>query len=450
MARPTQGARAAAIGRRNGVPREAIYLEAERVLMGKPKGKEIRDVDNLTGKRPPIIVIAPSKYVQGLGAMEDLHVYLEGLGTRATVITSETSWKRVGERINESAEKGGFEVNTFFFNGESSRSQIEGAEKVVGETNSDIVIGLGGGKAIDTAKSAAAHTGAKCAILPTIASTDAPTSALSVIYTDDGDVESYEFHRKNPDLVLMDSEVIARAPVRYLISGMADALATRWEGKAAAAAGTIAVSGGRPSNAALALGELAWDNCRNYGSAAIRAVKANAVTPAVEVIIETNTYHSGIGFESGGFSGAHSVHNGLTALPETHSMMHGEKVSFGLLVQMILENRTARELDEYIEFAAEVGLPVTLAGINVQDLSEERLQKTAELVVKEGETIHWMPFPVTQDMVAGAIVGADAYARAFFEENGLPEPAPESGAGANGDGSHGADRVPSGPAAPTG
>ncbi len=368
------------------------------------------------------MVIAPAKYVQGPGALDDLHTYLEDLGSRATVICTESSWDRVGERISGSAEKGDLEVNTFFFNGESSRSQIEAGEKVVEETESDIVIGVGGGKAIDTAKSVAEHTGVKCAILPTIASTDAPTSALSVIYTDDGDFESYEFHKKNPDLVLLDSTVIARAPVRYLISGMADALATRWEGKAAATAGTIAISGGRPSNAALALGDLAWYNCKNYGPAAIRAVRANAVTPAVEIIIETNTYHSGIGFESGGFSGAHSVHNALNAaLPETHSMMHGEKVSFGLLVQLILENRTTQELDEYIEFAAEVGLPVTLADLNVKDLSEEGLRKTAELAVHEDETIHWMPFPVTAEMVAGAIVGADAYARAYLEENGLRE-----------------------------
>lgn len=373
-----------------------------------------------SGKRPPIMVIAPPKYVQGPGALEELHAYLEGMGSKVTVICSESSWERVGERISESAEKGDLEIETFFFNGESSRSQVEAAMKAVEETGSEIVVGLGGGKAIDTAKSTAVHTGAKCAILPTIASTDAPTSALSVIYTEDGDVEEYEFHKKNPDLVLLDSEVIAGAPARFLISGMADALATRWEGKAAATAGTIAISGGRPSNAAMALGDLAWGNCRNYGPAAIRAVEANAVTPAVEVIIETNTYHSGIGFESGGFSGAHSVHNGLNAaIPETHAMMHGEKVSFGLLVQLILENRPIQELDEYVEFAAEVGLPITLADVNVKELSEEGLRKTAEFTVKEGETIHWMPFPVTADMVAGAIVGADAYARAYLEENGL-------------------------------
>lgn len=370
-------------------------------------------------KRPPIMVIAPSKYVQGAGALEDLHVYLEGIGSRATVITSETSWERVGKSISGSAGKGDLEINTFYFNGETSQSQIRGGEDTVEKTNSDIVIGLGGGKAIDTAKSVAAHTGAGCVILPTIASTDAPTSAVSVIYTDDGDVESYEFHKKNPDLVLLDSQVIARAPARYLVSGMADALATRWEGKAAAAAGTTAISGGRPSNAALALGDLAWDNCRNYGPAAIRAVEANAVTPAVDVIIETNTYHSGIGFESGGFSGAHSIHNGLTALPETHSMMHGEKVSFGLLVQLVLENRPVRELDEYLDFALQVGLPVTLSDINVKGLGEEDLQRVAELATKEGETIHWMPFPVTAEMVAGAIMGADAYAQAYMGEKGL-------------------------------
>jgi glycerol dehydrogenase len=147
---------------------------------------------------------------------------------------------------------------------------------------------------------------------------------------------------------------------------------------------------------------------------ALKAVEMGVVTPAVELIVETNTFHSGVGFESGGFSGAHSVHNGLSLLPETRGSMHGEIVNFGILFQMVLENRPDVEMDEFIEFSLPLGLPVTLEDIGLKNLKEEQLHTVAQAVVAPEESIHWMPFPVTAEMVAGAIVGADAYGRAYL------------------------------------
>jgi glycerol dehydrogenase len=381
--------------------------------------KEVVEMAQPETRRAPIMFISPPKYVQGPGVLDDLHVYVGDLGSRATVIADQTVWGLFGERIARSAEKGKLEADPFIFSGECSFGEIERATARASDTQSDVIIGVGGGKASDTAKSVGARLGRRWATLATIASTDAPTSSISVIYTDEGDFASYEFHGKNPDLVLVDSEAVAQAPARFLASGMADAVSTRWESAAAAASGTIAVSGGRPSNAGLALGALAWENCKEHGVSALRAAEVGVVTPALEIIVETNTFHSGVGFESGGFSGAHSVHNGLTVLPQTHSAMHGEKVNFGILCQLVLENRPDFELDEFIEFSLPLGLPVTLEGIGAEDLSDEDLHKVAETTVAEGESIHWMPFPVTAEMVAGAILGSDAYAKGYIGEREL-------------------------------
>ena len=50
----------------------------------------------------------------------------------------------------------------------------------------------------------------------------------------------------------------------------------------------------------------------NDGVAAARDVEVDALTPALERVVEANTLLSGLGFESGGLCIAHAVHNGLT------------------------------------------------------------------------------------------------------------------------------------------
>ena len=177
---------------------------------------------------------------------------------------------------------------------------------------------------------------------------------------------------------------MAAAPVRLFVSGMGDALATRFEAEACAASSAKNMPGGVASQAALTLADLCYDLLMEYGHRAMLAVEKGVVTEDVEKVVEANTLLSGLGFESGGLAAAHAVHNGITALEETHPFYHGEKVAFGTLVQMVMEDRSNEELYEVLDFCVSVGLPVTLKQIGVAEVSPERIRKVAELSCAEG------------------------------------------------------------------
>jgi glycerol dehydrogenase len=268
--------------------------------------------------------------------------------------------------------------------------------------------GIGGGKILDTAKAVAEDAGVPILIGPTIASTDAPCSALSVIYTDDGVFESYRFLKQNPTIVLVDTGIVAAAPVRLLVSGMGDALATYFEARSCLQKDANNFVGGKTTLAAQAIARLCYDTLIRDGKKAATALEKGACTKAVENIIEANTYLSGVGFESCGLAAAHAVHNGLTALHETHAFYHGEKVAFGTIVHLVLENAPPEELDEVLGFCTDVGLPITLSDLNIKNPTEAALREVAEKTAVPGETIHCMPFSVTPETVYDAIRGADA------------------------------------------
>ena len=143
-------------------------------------------------------------------------------------------------------------------------------------------------------------------------------------------------------------------------------------------------------------------------------METKVVTPALERLVEANTLLSGLGFESSGLAAAHAVHNGLTVAPGTHHYLHGEKVAFGLLVQLVLEGSSRTTVEQVLGFSTEVGLPITLAEIGLSDLSQDLLAQIARRATAPGETIHNEPFEVTPDMVADAILAADALGRARY------------------------------------
>ncbi|MBF0529358.1 MAG: iron-containing alcohol dehydrogenase, partial [Deltaproteobacteria bacterium] len=168
-----------------------------------------------------------------------------------------------------------------------------------------------------------------------------------------------------------------------------------------------------PTRSAMALARLCYDTLLEFGLQAKLAVEQGVCTPAVEAIVEANTLLSGLGFESGGLAGAHSVHNGLTVLPATHTKYHGQKVSFGVLTQLVMEGRSSCEIDEVLEFCLAVDLPITLEDIGINNPSKEDIRKVAEATAAPGETIHATWFTVTPDLVEGAIWAADALGRAW-------------------------------------
>ena len=362
------------------------------------------------------ILCSPSKYVQGAGELKKLGEYAQKYGIKALVLITESGYKRIGDVVNTGFE--GYEITPVYeyFNRECSKNEINRLVDIMNEKGCDVVIGIGGGKILDTAKAVAYYKEAPVLICPTIASTDAPCSALSVIYTDAGVFEEYLFLPANPDMVLMDTEIIAKSPVRLTVSGMGDALATYFEARACQVSGATTCAGGQVTQAAIALAKLCFDTLMAEGVKAKLALEAGACTPAVEKVIEANTLLSGIGFESGGLAGAHAIHNGFTVLDECHHMYHGEKVAFGTITQLVLENIPAEELEDIIDWCIELGLPVTLKELGITEVTDEKLMAVATAACVENDTLHNMPFEVTPETVCAAIKAADAYGKYFLGE----------------------------------
>lgn len=360
------------------------------------------------------IFISPSKYVQGPGELSRLGGYVSAFGKKALVVISAGGIRRFGDLVSKSFADAGVELAYDSFNGECSQDEIDRLVAAYRETQADVVVGVGGGKIFDTAKAVASGVDAPVVIVPTIAATDAPCSALSVIYTPEGQFKEYQFFKANPNLVLMDTDVISKSPVRLTVSGMGDALATFFEARACRRSDATTCAGDKVTAAAMALAKLCYDTLMTDGMKAKLALEAGACTQSVENVIEANTLLSGLGFESAGLAGAHAIHNGLTAMPETHSCYHGEKVAFGTLTQLVLED--ADELYDVLDFCVEVGLPVTFAQLGVEDASWERVLEVAKLACAENDTLHNMPFEVTPQKVANAMLAADAYGRAAVED----------------------------------
>lgn len=367
--------------------------------------------------------ICPTKYVQGEDELLNLGYFVKGFGNSALLIAHPDDVKRVKSKLDATAKK--FEI-TFVesgFVGECSRQEVARLQEVAKKNGCSCTIGLGGGKAIDTAKCVA--MGEALIICPTIAATDAPTSHSAVLYTPDGAFDDYAYFKQSPSVVLIDTSVIAAAPTRFLVSGMGDALSTFFEARATARSFSN-VNAGLPcgyregfcgeakgTNTALALATLCYQTLIADGEKAKISCDCNMVTPALENIIEANILLSGLGFESGGLAAAHAIHDGLTILPGTHHYFHGEKVAFGTIAQLVLENAPAEELNEVLAFCVKVGLPVCLADIGVDSITEEELLAVAEKSCIAEESIHSMPFPITVKATAAAIIAADAIGKKY-------------------------------------
>ncbi|CAN5525851.1 glycerol dehydrogenase [soil metagenome] len=359
------------------------------------------------------IFCAPSRYVQGRDATYSLGQEMAKLGLTGPVliVAGKSAKAHLTEAWKETFKKADIEYQIFDFAGECSRHEIERAKEAAIKYSVKVIVGAGGGKVLDTSRAVAAELDLAAVNCPTAASSDAPCSALSVVYTEDGAFDRYLFYKRNPDLVLVDTTAIAKAPARLLTAGMGDALATWFEVQTVVQAKKANQVGGGTTISAQALAKLCYETLLEDGLSALNAVRSQAVTPALERLVEANTLLSGLGFESGGLAVAHSVHNGLTTLAETHAFLHGEKVAFGLIVQLVLEGKPKAVLKEVLEFCWSVGLPTRLADVGLANLGRSQIMQIATRATALGETAHNEPFEVTATALADAIFAADLVGR---------------------------------------
>jgi len=370
--------------------------------------------DNLV----PRVLVAPQRYIQGQGVLDHVGRYLSLVNARrAGILISKRGQGADGVRIVDSLNKAKIDPVVGIFKGECSIEEIDQHVENLRNESLDCLLAVGGGKCVDAGKCIAYRLGIPVVVIPTLASNDAPCSALSVLYTPEGVSSGAEFFPENPALVIVDTGVVANATERFLVAGMGDAMATWYEARVCMqnpnARTTI---GARPTLASCAMGEICAHTLFEEGEAALESVARNSVDESLENVVEANTLLSGLGFESGGLAVAHGIAQAYTAVPVVNkNYLHGEMVAMGTLTQLMMES--GDEARRVAEFFCKVGLPVHLGQISLGADDNKALD-----VVVEGAmawpTVHNMPMKVTPDLILSSIHAAHELGLSVTESKG--------------------------------
>lgn len=389
------------------------------------------------------VLMAPLRYVQGPNALLQMGEQLEVLGIRNPLILASPSAKKaVGPTITKGLDARGIKYAFIDFGGGCTWKEIEQVKNACIAGGHDAIINCGGGKTLDTGRCAATGAamnveksppelfpqfgaGVPCINVPTVAATDASTSAVSLVYTEKGTLEATMVFPTNPTMVFVDTAVIAKSPVRLLVAGMGDALATYFEADMTYRTSSISVqTRAQSTRTAQALARLCFDILMDFGLQAKAEAQAGVPGPGLEAVAEANVLLSGLGFESGGLCAAHAVGHAFHHIPEyfEKSLYHGELVAFGTLTQLMMEGRKPEFLDKIFGFCKAVGLPTTFAEMNLKNLTDQALETVANVASRD-IIIQSMTGARTERDEQGrfydhmeiinALKAADAYGRAF-------------------------------------
>jgi len=351
-------------------------------------------------------------YVQGYGELKYISKYATQFGNSFMVIASKSRIKDLGEVVKASFGDGA-KITFVESNSNCTRFEINRIVEIAKENDSEVIIGMGGGKVIDTAKAVAGALKKRVIIVPTVAASDAATTRCAVLYNEDGSEDGEEVYASNPDVVLVDTEVIMRTPKRFMLAGMGDAMAKFVSAKTCYKSFQPSELGGQVTELAFSIAKLSRDLMFKHGELAMIALDQGVMTQDLNKIIELNVLISGIGCEVNGATTDHSFYAGFTTLQNRKEiMLHGEYVTFSTLATLVLEGAPKEELDKYFNFCTRVGLPVCLEDLNLDYMSEDDFRQVAEVVVECGPASHH-PFEVTVGGAISAMKVADAIGKMY-------------------------------------
>lgn len=324
---------------------------------------------------------APLRYIQGPGALDGVGDQVALIGKRALLVADRLVLNLIQDRVRLSCDAAGVGLDTLEFRGEVTPEEIERLSELAREARPSAVIAAGGGKGIDIGKALARALGSRVISVPTVASNDAPTSKIFVVYDDTHRMLSVEHMAHNPAAVIVDTALIAKAPRRLLLAGIGDALSKKFEVERCAEAGGPNIYGGRSTLAARALSDLCYTVLRAQSEGALAALAQQQPDDAFEHCVEATVLLSGMCFENGGLSIAHAMTRGLTAVRGARESLHGLQVAYGLLVQLVLERRDEAFVNELLTFYRRIGLPTSLESLGVSQPTEDEIQRIAGLTM---------------------------------------------------------------------
>lgn len=348
---------------------------------------------------------SPHRYVQGPDALAALPHWAHRLAGDApvVVVSDPVAWAMVRERVEAAFATAGRTVHGVTFDGDVTRATIDAAVATARAHAPGVVVGLGGGKSLDVGKAVSQALGTAVITAPTIASNDSPTSMSYALYDEHHVLVDVQRMPHNPHVVLVDTALIAAAPKRFLLSGIGDALAKKFEGEAAdIGGGRMNGHGTWPLRTGLVIGDGCYRTIRQHAEAALAVAGTGQPNAAFEHVVEACVLMSGLGFENTGLSIAHSMTRGLQACAATARCLHGEHVAYGLLVQLHTEGRPQAEIDDLRAFYARIGLPRTLRDLGLAEWDEAQLQLIVERSMAAPHLGN-VPRPVTAGMMEAAI-----------------------------------------------
>ncbi|MDR2586726.1 MAG: iron-containing alcohol dehydrogenase [Coriobacteriales bacterium] len=331
---------------------------------------------------------APRVYHSEPGAIERLADFVRGRAKKALVLGGPTALSLVGQRVSEQLEAAGIAYQVVRYTGRPTERASDDLALLAAQQGADLIVGVGGGRAIDTAK----FTGFKATLpvvaLPTIAATCAAFAATIVTYDDEGNSTGFFVPPQSPVAVFADTEVIAQAPPRYLKAGLADTLAKWYENQPALKHSDSLFLHQQLVTARLAtdliikhspgvlrrLEQADYEGRRLIGRQAelIELVDAVILLAGLVGCITANTDYSGL---------AHPFYTACTWLRQTDAYLHGERVAYGLIAQAVALGESEEFVEELLGLLVMLDQPLTLEQIGVpKDQHEDRTLLAAKTI----------------------------------------------------------------------
>lgn len=354
------------------------------------------------------LAVAPAKVLRGESAIAQAGCAIARLGSRPLVVGGNRTLAVTQPQLQNVLEQQHLQVAQSDYGLDCSEAALATLREAVTAHQADLIIGVGGGKALDAAKLLAHQCKLPVVTIPTSAATCAAWTALSNIYSDTGAFLYDVSLERCPDLLILDYTLIQTAEQRTLVAGIGDAIAKWYE---------ASVSSGQSDRtliiAAVQQARVLRDILFQKSAAALKEPGSAAWREVVDATVLLAGVIGGLGGAQCRTVAAHAVHNGLTHLP-IHSSIHGEKVAYGILVQLRLEemvqgNQLATAArQQLLKFYTEIGLPQKLSDLGLGNITLGELQRAAEIACAPHSDIHRLPFKVVPEQLMAAMVSTTA------------------------------------------